>query len=319
MRQAIFLLALAASAADQALLWRDPGPIASLDLKQGPAGEAAAPVAPFTFVKEVTQGISPKVVVTDAKGGKWMVKFGEEVKSENFASRIAWAAGYPVRPSFYVKDGTISGIKKSKRLGSFVKDDGTFQEARFQLFDGPAFHEVPGPQLNLADKKEKQQELNGLKLALLLLSNWDVKPANSAIFEIDGKHYQTVSDWGASMGDPSASVVAERKWNCSAYKRQTSHLFEGIDNGYAVFNYQQYAARHEGALASGIRVEDIKWFTDRMSGLTDDQLKAALQVSGATEEETTCFSGAVRERLNKFVQIANGNVTRTVTTTTTTK
>jgi hypothetical protein len=115
----LLLFAVAASSAEPTLLWRDPGPIESLDLAAGPGGAANAPTAPFTFVKEEKRGISQKVVVTDARQKKWMVKFGEEAKPETFASRIAWAAGYPVRASYYIASGQIDGMP------------GTFHDARF--------------------------------------------------------------------------------------------------------------------------------------------------------------------------------------------
>jgi hypothetical protein len=203
-----------------------------------------------------------------------MVKFGEEARPENFSSRIAWAAGYVVRPSYYVASGTLQGVTSVKRTAKFVDSEGRFRDARFQLFDRDDFHEIPGSKVDLYQHKE-QRELNGLKLTLLLVANWDVKPANTAVFAAGSQRYGAVTDWGASMGDPAATDAAERKWNCQAYSARTNQLVGGVEDGYVHFNYTQYASRHEHALSDGIRVEDLKWFLMRMGKITDKQVRAA--------------------------------------------
>lgn len=292
--------------AEDSIVWHDPGPIERLDLAAGPAGAANAPKPPFTFVKEQKSGTAPKMVVTDARGKKWMVKFGQEVKPEIFASRMAWAAGYPTRTSYYVGNGKIEGVEKPQGRNHFIESDGSFQDARFQVFDNENFHEVSGGTFDLNNKREDQRELNGLKLLLLLLSNWDVKKQNTGIFDIDGHRYAIVTDWGASLGDAASPDVAARKWNCAAFDKRTDSLIGGVDGGYVDFNYTQYAARHEHALSEGIRVADLEWFMNRMGRLTDQQMRAALRASGATRDEEECFTRAVRRRMNLFATTAHG-------------
>ncbi|MBC7925730.1 MAG: hypothetical protein H7039_08740 [Bryobacteraceae bacterium] len=316
-------------AGDQPRLWRDPGPVEKLDLASGPGGSANAPKAPFTFVKEEKRGTAPKAVIIDSLRKKWMVKFGEEAKAEVFASKMAWAAGYLVRTSYYVASGRIEGVPESGRIRDFMDEKGAFNGARFQMFDNESFHEVSGGKLlDLSDKREDMRELNGLKLTLLLTANWDVKPANTGTFEIDGQRYAMVTDWGASMGDPSSTRPEFRKWNCSEYDKQTDRLIEGVADGYVQMDYKQYASRHEQTLSSGIRVDDVKWFTDRVGKISDRQLREGLVASGASKEETDCFTSAIRKRLTRFSSVAagsnpgdaqTGTVTRTTTTRTTIK
>src|SRR5688572_22324721 len=77
-------------------IWRDPGPVATLDLING-GGDTAhvpSPAGRFTFVGEEDSATSPKFDVTDAHGVIWKVKLGDESRAETAATRFLWAAGY---------------------------------------------------------------------------------------------------------------------------------------------------------------------------------------------------------------------------------
>ena len=50
-----------------AVVWQDPGNIASRDLYYGPGGEKHQPVGPFTFEKEDLDGSNPKFVAHDQR------------------------------------------------------------------------------------------------------------------------------------------------------------------------------------------------------------------------------------------------------------
>ena len=96
-------------AATEHSIWRDPGDVAALDLHHGPGGRDGAPVPPYSFIEEHTTGSQPCVSVTDARGRRWRVKWGHEVRSENFAVRLVWACGYYAETTYYVASGTIAG------------------------------------------------------------------------------------------------------------------------------------------------------------------------------------------------------------------
>src|SRR5262245_53718441 len=82
------------------ILWHDPGEVEKLDFVGGVGGRDQAPKPPFTFEEEILSGTNPKVRVKDAGGTKWAVKFGTEARAEVFSTRMAWAAGYFVEPSY---------------------------------------------------------------------------------------------------------------------------------------------------------------------------------------------------------------------------
>src|SRR5215203_4960320 len=175
----------------RAIIWRDPGPAESLDLAAGPGGPQGAPVPPFQFVEEHGAGTFPCVSVRDARRQLWRVKWGDEVHTEVFAARLAWAAGYFVEVNYFVPSGRIEGADTLQRAGECIRADGSFQNARFELdepgvvkhFDEHSWAWNDNPFVGT-------RELNGLKIVMMLLSNWDNKDvrdvargSNTAIFE----------------------------------------------------------------------------------------------------------------------------------------
>jgi hypothetical protein len=292
--------------------------VASLELAGGPGGLDKAPKPPFTFVEEEKSGTAPKVTVKDANGVPWIVKFGEEVKAENFATRIAWAAGYFAAPTYYVAEGKIEGVGSLGRASAFIKN-GSFRDARFQLKDDKLF--ASAGRWNLTDSKLKgSRELAGYKVLMILLSNWDIKPENLSILNSNGEQLYAVTDWGATMGR-SAEISGRSKWDCAKYTTDTKHLVEGVENGFVRFNH---SGKQSHEVGREIKQEDVAWVMQRLGKLSDAQIDAALKASGATAEEASCFSQAFRNRLAQLTAIATakespeGSTTRTITTTTTT-
>jgi hypothetical protein len=300
------------SAADSGALWRDPGPIGLLNLAAGPGGQDKAPKPPFTFVQEELTGTTPKVTVTDSRGARWSVKFGEEVKAENFASRILWAAGYFAEPTYFVSEGMIAGVGKLGRAAPFIdKSTGHFKDARFQLRD-PAVRPIEGAKWGFDDSALKgSRELAGLKILLVLLSNWDVKPENMAVMETNGQRVLAMMDWGASMGRAS-DISGRSKWDCKLYAADTKYLIEGVENGFVVVNYQ---GKNGPQVRQGIRLTDVEWLMQRLGRLSDAQIGAALKASGATPEEAACFGQAFRSRLAQFMSVKDNPPDTTVTRT----
>ncbi len=208
--------------AHQKTLWRNPGEVERLDFRAGPGGSDKTPAPPFHFIEEHPTGSNPCLSVKDARGRTWRVKWGDEVRSETFAVRLVWAAGYHAETTHFIAEGRIEDVKELDRARSCVGDDCTFKDARFELdekgvtkmFDehGWAWDENPFV---------GTRELNGLKILLMLLSNWDNKDvrdvargSNTAIFQYrlaDGAREARylIIDWGATMADGPPSAFAK--------------------------------------------------------------------------------------------------------------
>ena len=287
------------------IVWRDPGAVETLDFVGGPGGREQAPKPPFTFIEEDPSGSNPKIKVMDANGIKWSVKWGSEVNAEVFASRIAWAAGYFVEPAYFVASGKIDGVKKLDRAKKYVDSDGNFTDARFEMKE-KGMTKLDGKQSWEWDKNPLvgTKEFNGLKIIMMLVSNFDNKDArdlgrgsNTAIFQypvgdtVESRY--VVTDWGGSMGK-WGGFMSREKWDCKGYAQQTPEFIKGVKGGFIVWGW---SGQHTKDATQGIRQSDVKWLLQYLGRISDDQIRAGLEASGATQEECECFTKALRDRI----------------------
>jgi hypothetical protein len=300
----------------RAVIWRNPGPAESRDLAAGPGGRDGAPAPPFTFVEEHGTGSFPCVSVRDSRGRTWRVKWGDEVHTEAFAARFAWAAGYFVEVNYFVPSGRIEAAGALQRAGECIGADGAFQNARFELdepgvikhFDEHSWAWNDNPFVGT-------HELNGLKVVMMLLSNWDNKDvrdvargSNTAIFEyrmgrdvLEARYL--IIDWGAALGTWGNNVLSRGRWDCRAYAAQTDQFVLGMDGARVLWGYK--GQRTADAIMDITR-EDVQWLHQYVGGLTDEQIAAGLRASGGTETEIADFTRALRARLDKLGAVAQG-------------
>jgi hypothetical protein len=300
--------------AGENVLWSDPGDVSRLDLVYGVGGPEGAPAPQFRFLGEDLGGTTPKVKVKDAKGREWSVKFGAEAKPSVFSTRLVWACGYTVETEYFVQHGTIDGAHGLKRAKGYIQGDGAFDGARFQLrSSSPKF--LTG--FNWAWTSNPflgTHELNGLKVLVMLLSNWDTKDArdlaaagaswvadsNLAIFQTAGadkpRYLYFVSDWGASLGKWGGSLASRNKGICRDFAAQTPQFVQGAGDTVRF----GFVGKHNDSIVSGIRPADVQWLLQYLGRITDDQLRQGLASSGATPDEMQCYLAALRQRIDQL-------------------
>jgi hypothetical protein len=300
-------------------MWNDPGPVEQLDLGGGPGGREGAPVAPFTFIEEHSGGSQPCVSVRDARGRRWRAKWGSEVNAETFAVRLAWACGYYGEVTHFVRSGTVEHAVNLQRASRCIDAaNGRFADARFEL-DDPAVKKLfEEHSWSWNDNPfVGTRELDGLKILVMLLSNWDTKDrrdvargSNTAIFEVrTGRrpwgHREArylITDWGGSMGKWGTSVVSRGRWDPAGFEAQTVEFVTGTADGMVSFGY---AGQRTADIVRGITIEHARWFHEIAGRIRDAQLVDALAASGATDEEQTRFARALLTRIHRL-----GEVTR---------
>jgi hypothetical protein len=294
-------------------LWKDPGAVERLDMAPGPGGPSLKPLAPFDFIEEHSDGSQPSLSVRDANGRRWRVKWGHEVQPEAFAVRLAWACGYFAEVTHYVASGTIAGAGVLARAAPCVDREGRFADARFELDDPDVEKLFEAHSWSWTDNPfVGTRELAGLKILLMLISNWDNKDqrdvargSNTAIYVERVSRWKReaqylIVDWGGSMGRWGGTVVTRGRWDPAGFAAQTPQFVTGVADGFVQFGYT--GQRTADARAS-IRVEDVQWLCRYLGRISDDQLRTALTASGATPEETDSFAASLRSRITQLQRV----------------
>ena len=296
------------------ILWEEPKPLTVSDWIRGPGGNDRAPSPPFQFQKENLGGTNPKIEVTDARGRLWIVKFGSEIHSETFASRLLHAVGYPAEAIYFVPSGIIEGVHGLKRSRSFIGKDGRFRGARFKLRDNSTLAYADELRWSWrANPFLGSHELSGLKILIMLASNWDTKDAregdesNTAVFQSvssDPKTYiYSFTDWGASLGH-SGGFLKRTKWDLSGYESQTRNFVKSGPGGRLVWRFRGI---HSRDITDGITAADVRWLLPYLSRITDDELRAGLVASGTPMEKAERFTRCIRGRIAQLGRISDTN------------
>lgn len=294
-------------------IWHEVHGEQANDLRYGPGGAALVPAPPFDFVEELTTGSHPGIAVRDAKQRLWRVKWGYEAKPESFCVRFAAACGYFAEVTHYVASGHINGVTTLTRARSSVADEGSFTDARFELEDRSvrmlfdehswAWHDNPFV---------GTRQLDGLKIVVMLLSNWDSKDrrdvsrgSNTAIFEYPVSRFASearylITDWGGAMGKWGTTIVSRDRWDAEGFEAQTAGFVTAVHDGVVDFGYQ--GQRSE--IGRGIPVEHVRWFYRRAARrITEPALRTGLLASGATEEEAGRFARALMTRIEALGRV----------------
>jgi hypothetical protein len=303
----------------RAHIWRDPGDVGRLDLVAGPGGPHGHPRPPFTFIEEHRRGSQPCVSVRDQTGRVWRVKWGNEVQVETLATRLAWAAGYFVETTYYVSEGNIAGARELQRAATCVDRSGHFRDARFELDERDVIKHFDEHSWAWNDNPfVGTPELNGLKIVMMWLSNWDAKDvrdvargSNTAIFEYPiggrgpfGRRLREarylIIDWGGALGR-WGSIVQRGRWDCEGLAQQGEALVQSVDGEFVRFGY---GGQRTSDIADGIRVSDVQWLMRTLGRLTDRQIGDAVGASGGSPDEIACFTKALRRRLEHLKAVA---------------
>src|SRR6266478_5175947 len=271
------------------VLWHEPTDIASRDLLLGSGGDALKPdLSRVTFVADETRSHSTKYRVRDGAGREWVVKLGPEAQSETAATRLLWAAGYFVDTTYLVPHVDIEG-------------KGSFDNARFEA-------RIKGEK-RLAQRWDWEknpfvgtQELQGLKVLMALINNWDIQNHNNNVLvvtdettgEKEARYFDT--DLGASFGKEGRFLGHTRNRPDEFVKTK---FIKGVDKGFVVFNYNG-KNQH---LLKNITVAQAKWLGNILSQLSDQQISDAFRAANYSTEEIQGLTAEVKSRINELASL----------------
>jgi hypothetical protein len=296
------------------LLWRQPADIGGRDLFFGSGGEAHQPHGPYTFIKEDMDGSNPKFTVRDRDGMKWKVKLGAEAKPETAATRLVWAVGYFTNEDYFLPEFRVDDMPHLRRRSAahFMEPDLSMRNVRLKR--EPEDEKKVGTWRWRVDPFSSSRELNGLRVMMALINNWDLKDSNNSVYELKHKgqpdqRIYMVSDLGASFGTAWLDTTHEKsKGNLESYRktefirklRGDSVDFEDPRRPAMLFVFNP----HEFFMRLRIRwigrevpIEDAKWADSLLSKLSDGQIRDAFRAAGFSPNEIDGFSSIVEARI----------------------
>jgi hypothetical protein len=298
------------------VLWREPTNLAARDLFYGPGGRAHAPAGTtFRFLSEDLNGSNPKFEVVDDAGTKWKLKMGWEAQPETAASRVVWAVGYFADEDYYLPYLCVQGVPAHLHRGRhFVDAAGCINGGRLKRHN----HEKADAETDVWSWRQNPftgtRALNGLRVLMAVINNWDVKDINNRVRLIDdgdGDKVRAflVSDLGASFGPTHLTVGhAEARGDLDRYRESRFVVstteccvdFAVPDRAAPIVlaNPKEYYMRLGLRwIGQAIPREDARWMGALLGGLTADQLHDAFRAAGYSKEDSDALTETMALRI----------------------
>jgi hypothetical protein len=287
-------------------LRRDRGNIRSLNLLYGPGGKAHLPAGKFTFVKEDQEGTAPKFEIVDEQGVHWKAKLGEETRSETAATRLVWAAGYFTDEDYYLPELRVEKLPKLNRGRQYVSKGGVVRGVRLE-------RKVEGQKKTgnwswFKNPYVGTKELDGLKIMMALMNNWDLKEVNNAIYQEQGEQPRyVVSDLGATFGRTGNPLVRSKN-NLRDYRRtkfiqkvkpeEVDFFLSSRPFFLTAIDVPNYVTRTKmQSLAKHISRTHAKWLGQLLGQLSTEQIRDCFRAAGYSTGEVAGFAQVVQGRI----------------------
>lgn len=312
------------SASLPAAIWHDPGDISKLNLFYGVGGkrDVPRPQEHFRFLDEDLHGTSPKFEVRDDQGREWRVKLGQESRPETAATRLLWAVGYFVTEDYYVRTLRVEGLPRLHRGRRFVSADGTIRGARLQLRRKDV--RKLGDWDWSRNPFEGTRTLNGLRVMMCLIDNWDLKDDNNAIYEVRGERRFVVSDVGASFGKTGNYFTRSKgvPADYSAAKfvaRLDSDRLNLVMHSRPPFFFELFELRdfRERArienIGRDIPVADAQWIGHLLAQLSSRQLRDCFMEAGYSSEDADIYTRAIQDRIMELNHLSPPRIAKSDT------
>jgi hypothetical protein len=157
------------------------------------------------------------------------------------------------------------------------------------------------------------RELNGLKVMMALINNWDLKDENNAIYKEkeEGDLIYLVSDLGASFGTVGLNRPVVAKGNLRSYSHTKFIRHIGAD--YVDFTvpgrpafvmlvtpHWYFAHRKLEWIGKHIPRSDAKWTGQLLGRLSPTQIRDAFRSGGYTPDQVEAFARIVEARIGEL-------------------
>lgn len=277
------------------VMW-EPVNIAGRDLFHGPGGKEMQPdLTQITFIKTETGGANKKYRIKDGSGRIWIAKLGVEARPETAAVRMLYGLGYKTEINYLVPRITIPG-------------KGTFRNVRLEL--RPENVDRKGEWKWKQNRFSGTQELQGLKIMQIFMTNWDVLDKQNEILEVQGQngtelHY-IISDLGRTFGKygnnnlPIIYRLGRKTGNPRAYSKAS--FAKGIDEKGRI--RWGIKGKNRG-IYRDVTIGDARWLLDKLGRLSDRQIEDAFRAANYSPSEVSMYRTAVKRRITELANLVS--------------
>jgi len=273
-----------------AVLW-EPTNIGRENLFYGPGGRDMQPdLSRITFIKEKKGGHSTKYEIRDGSGVKWVAKIGIESQPETAAVRLLSAIGYKTEISYLVPRLTIPG-------------KGTFSNVRLEarpegVKRGNAWSWGKSP-------FEGTREMDGLKIMMAFITNWDTKNSNNEILTVNGQRQYIISDLGSSFGK-TGKVSWPLFWRFGRSRNKPTDYASGKFVTGVKGNRPQihFNGVNRGPIRD-VKLSGSRWLAGLLDQLSDNQIRDAFRAANYSQSEINLLTRGVRKRINELHQVTD--------------
>lgn len=271
--------------------------IAERDLYYGPGGKEMVPMLEKSqFLGRQTGGTNLKYRLKDGAGREWVVKVADEAQPEAAAVRLLWGIGYKTEINYLVPRLEIQKIGNYKNVRFEARPDNVKRLDRWSWANNPF---------------NGTRELEGLKIMMAMLNNWDVKDENTIILQTGNEQHYVVADLGATFGklpDADGSRSGRTVNNPEDYSQ--SKIIKQVRDGMVEVDYP---ARPTTILKS-FKVEDGRWLADLLLQLSDKQIEDAFRAANYKPEDVKLLAQAFKSRIRELDEATKSAAVATPTT-----
>ena len=302
------------------MLWSEPTDVERRDLFYGPGGKEHQPHGTFTFIREDLDGSHPKFEVRDGEGVRWKVKLGTEARPETAASRLVWAAGYSADEEYFVDEIRVSEMPAHVHRGQrMIDSDGTMHGVRLKR--------ISDERVKVGEWSWRQnpfsgsRELNGLRVLMAVLNNWDLKDINNAVYELKHANQEgvpervyEVSDLGSTFGSAGLERTDHSNGDLRAFRRTPfiTHLTSDEvefdvprrPDWIVLANTPEFFRRLQLLwLGRHIPRSDARWVGLLLSRISQNQIRDAFRAAGYPPDAIAGFAEVLKARISQLSEL----------------
>jgi hypothetical protein len=271
----------------KAVMWK-PANIRQRDLYYGPGGRRMMPnLRKVTLIRKETGGNNLKYRIKDGAGREWVAKIADESQPETTAVRLLWGVGYLTEINYLVPLMSIPGVGTFKNVRLEARPAGIDRQGRWSWKNNPF---------------AGSNELQGLKIMMALINNWDLKDGNNIILQNGRERQYVVSDLGSAFGKLAPlNLPILNRFGRSVNRPDhfvNSEFVEGVEeDGDLDFAYKGKAK----ALFDEITPEQGRWIAVLLNQLSDKQINDAFRAANYKPAESKMLTRSVRKRIRALL------------------